>query len=57
MSERYIVYLRNTGNKLFETDTLESAASFIDMKNYEKRLNGDSEFEKYEIVMVTRKEW
>lgn len=54
MQESYIVYKRNTANKLFESDNLESAAAFIERMNYEQRMRGDFEYDKYEIVRVVK---
>ena len=54
MRESYIVYKKKTSNKLYETDTLESAAAFIEETERLKRAAGDFECEKYEIVRVVK---
>ena len=54
MQELYIVYKRNTSNKLFESDDLESAAAFIERMNYEQSTRGDFEYDRYEIVRVVK---
>lgn len=49
MREKYIVYLKNS-KKVFEAETFEEAARFVENKEHIKRISGDSEFDKYEIV-------
>ncbi len=54
MKERFVVYIKNTSNKLYEAGTVEAATSFVDHREAMKRRNGDFEPEKYEIVRIVR---
>lgn len=50
MKDKYIVYLYRTSNKLYESDSLEDAARFVENLESEKKQRGDNEYEKYEII-------
>ena len=50
MKDRYIVYIRNTSVKLYESESLDACERFISRLEYDKRMNGDFEGERYEII-------
>lgn len=54
MKELYVIYYRNSSNKLYETRDFNDAINFVERMEKNKRKNGDFEWDKYEIVKIDR---
>lgn len=55
MREYFVVYPKNSGRKLFETDTIELAEKFVATQDYVHKLRDlEDKPETYEIVRIMK---